>query len=1837
MFGRDFLIRIARGVQHVAGELIVGLLLSIAPVSGAHAIDQAPPSVGVAGVEPSMIADRESNITVTFTDNLVPEDSLDRSVADPPLQFDPPIPGVARWAERNVLRYYPDALLLPATEYRLKVKSSLTYLDGKRIKEDRVFTFATPNLQVTDVSYYTEPAEGFMLPHARMVIYLEFNYPIGVKDLKDALSIKGADRAMVGSPKFEIRQEGVPPMVLSPEAMDEYERQGIPKRYSYVITTEPVTLIGEPQRYRLHIAAGLKCQDCGKGLVDDVTQTIIVSPKGHLVVYQVNPRVTGDHYNLQVYLSSELDYAEVKDYVVVEPEMDYLLTTSWSTLTISGNFVPGQSYTLTLKEGLPAKNGEVLEREFSTKVEIPDLPPSIEFTSPGVFLPKSGSGNIELKTTNVDSVLVEVEQVFTNNLVHYLSGGLGRLTYGGRRYWYGDQASMDQYGRRVWYKDVQLNGEPNTPLTTTIGVADILGDTCQGIYVVRVSNENGRSVSDERRVMLTDMGIAARMGDDYLLTWVHSLADAKPIRGAAVQLMSKNNQLMIEGKTDSRGVVTFDKLDALTEEFDPYVITVSKDDDLSFLRFDDCLIPTSDFDVKGRPYITTGYDAFLYTDRGVYRPGDSLHLVTMVRDPKTQVPPPFPFRLIMRDPQGRLVTEMKLNTKDGMLTTVDYAIPDFASTGRYTVVAQIGDDYEIGNATFQVEEFMPDRIKVELTTARDSYMTGDTVVAEVETKFLFGPPAANYEVNGSLTIEGDQFQPMGWSDYVFADRRRSYTKTELPLPDSVLNAEGRCTYKRPLPRDMKAPSALKALAAVLVKEPGGRAVGAYKDLTIHPYGRYIGLNIKLDGYTEPGERVEADVVAVAPDGRATSATGVKARFGRVVYNSVIQEDAEGYYRYVSERTIQPIDSAVIDIGERATTITFTPPDNGEYEIEVTDGPDGHATTGTFYASGWGYVPWSMTNPDRIELDLDQEVYTPGSNAMLQVRAPFSGKLLVTIERERVLETMTLDMEENTASIELPVKSDYTPNVYVTATLIRPATEIASHSPARAFGIVPLITTDEAKKLAITIEAPEVIKPQTKLTVDMQAGHAAGTELTVAAVDAGILQLTEFTTPDPLDFFCGRRRPYLSPYDMYDFVYPEVERATSHLSAAGGARFAAARLRHLSPVTAHRVTSVALWSGRMLTDASGRAQVSFDVPQFNGKLIIMVVGASADRFGSATHETIVRDRVIVQESFPRFVAPNDSLNGFVTLFNNTGADATIDVRLTIDGPLQHAGAAVETIELENNTSGNVIFPLRAGLKPGKVGVAIAASAPGDTAQVEFEMPNRPAQPLKTLSGSGMVIAGQPATIELPGEWLEGTDQYVIRTSSLAAAAFARNIQYLLSYPYGCLEQTTSRLFPLLYFNDLAKFVQPGVFGQTGPDYFIQEGIVRLSYMSLAGGGFEFWPGSRKRHIWASLYACHFVVEARKAGYYVPSDLYSQAIAHPKDVARGKIDDADESDRIYAAFILGKAGKLESRIVNYLQSVLFSELPPFSRYQLAGALAMAGEMDRARELLPRDYQQDLFEPETGGHFSSGLRTDAILLEVLMEIDRNHPLAPAVAHAIMENLREERWYTTQSNAYALMALGMFFKDKELGDYTGTVSIASGESFPIDTSSFRLDRRDLGGKTVTITVTGKGTCYYSWQASGVSSANVAEEFDRGIVVRRSYYDEDGQPLTADSVALGDRVICRITAQSQGKPVQNVVINDLIPAGFAIENPRLKTTPSLAWIPRSDRPLDYQDIRDDRLLLFTGLEPNPQRQMQFYYSLRAVCAGEFVIPPVAAECMYNPVIAGAASSGRLKVIATSR
>ena len=1777
--------------------------------------------IRVISFEPTGNVDLKTNFTIKFSKEMVSKDSLDKPVLDPPLLFMPAVRGQARWVETDVLRFFPDAELLPAAKYVVRVESDKTWSSGYKIVNKEVYRSQTPLLRLTDLRLYYD-VDPAVRGSVRLNGRLRFNYAVNPEELQKNITIKGDKEAVISALYFSVWPAGQAQPARPVSATTEL---GWEPGYAttFELVTESFPRTSSAQTYAMTIASGLECQNCGLPLAEPVTTSSIVQPRERLVIQSVRSS-SDEESGIIISVSGGLAVEEAKPFITIDPPTDFLPEDHYNGLILRGNFNPGETYTVSIAKGLPSTIGATLEQDFSTKVKIDDLRPSVAFTSRAMFLPRQGNGLMEFKTTNINKVAIEVEQIFANNLVYFLTTGYGDYD--------GWESGPRLYGRSLFIKEKTLDSRLNERLTTTVDIKGLVGPTAQGIFKVSVRDKDQRWISDTRYALITDLGLSARLSGDYLMVWGNSLADSEPLSGVTITLLSKNNQTLVEGKTDSRGLAVFENIKDKLAGFEPFVIIATRDGDLSYLRLDETLLPISDFDVSGRPYLSSGYEAFIYTDRGVYRPGDTVHIVSLVRGESATIPPDFPYFLTIFDNKGREFSSYRLTTGISAMATLDFPVPDFASTGKYSIAAIIGEDLRIGQAGFLVEEFMPDRIKVNLSTVNAAYRAGEMLTAEVGAKFLFGPPAAGHQVAGHLTIELCTFSPQGWSQYRFVNSDLSFAKMEINLPDTLLDDTGGHTYRYQIPERLTAPSALKGLLSATVSEQGGRGVSAYTEVMIHPYERYVGLKLDLNGYAKPGETVSASLIAVGNDGQPIALPTCDVRFYRVVYNTVLKKDKTGLYRYVSERKTLMIDSTVIALGLDGEHVSFVPADYGSYEIVARDREGGHSSSADFYASGWGYAPWAMTSPDKIELELDKKTYESGEKGILQVRAPFGGKLLVTVEKSSVLEVITRDMQENTAALEIPIKREYFPNAYITATIIRPASDLEPNMPARAFGIVPLRLSVEEKRLGLTVTAPDIIKPKSTVSIEVQIPQSRSADVTVALVDAGILQLTDFATPDPIEFFYGKKQPGLKPYDMYSFIYPKAVQSESHLGA-GDKMFAASRQRHVNPIIARRVKSVALWSGALKTDAAGKAAATFTLPEFNGKLVIMAVAAQNDRFGSSTKEMIVRDKIVIQESFPRFISPNDVFDGLVTLFNNSGAAADITVTLAADGPVELVSSPTTNVMLDNNREGSAVFKMKAKPAPGKVSFTIAAKAGEETATASLELANRPAQPLTTLYGSGTAAVEMPAEFTFPADWLATTDRYILKTSSMPAVSFARNIQYLLSYPYGCVEQTTSRLFPLLYFNDLIKVADPALFGGKGPDYFIQEGILRLTSMMLPDKSFAFWPGATYGNTWSTVYASHFLIEASRAGYYVDKKLMEDVRDHLDDMAQGKkARDLTDTHRIYAAFALAKTGKLSQRIVTYLKNLDASALESYSRYQLAGALALSGNMAEAVKLIPVEVQPDIIEPETGGNFSSGVRTNAILLDILLDVNPGHTSIPVLAKSLMDDSRVGRWYTTQDNAFALMALGRYFKAHSSFGYKGTITIDGDKSYPIDSTGFSLTRKDLAGRTVRVTVTsGEGTCFYYWQASGIPVANVAPEFDRGIKVRRQYIDENGSPVDLTKIKLGSRIIGVITAEAMEKSLSNVVINDLLPAGFEIENPRLKTTARLSWIPKQGASIDFQDIRDDRLLIFASLSPS--QPLKFYYSLRAVCVGDFKLPPIAVECMYNPLIAGSASSGVVTVV----
>ncbi|MGB5106531.1 MAG: alpha-2-macroglobulin family protein [Candidatus Zixiibacteriota bacterium] len=1173
-------------------------------------------------------------------------------------------------------------------------------------------------------------------------------------------------------------------------------------------------------------------------------------------------------------------------------------------------------------------------------------------------------------------------------------------------------------------------------------------------------------------------------------------------------------------------------------------------------------------------------------------------------------------------------------------------------TGRYNVSLLIGEDEEVGHGRFSVEEFIPDRMKVTLKTERTDYFPAETAVINVDAVTLFGPPAARRRVQGKIEVEPFAFEAPEYKSFTFSDATKVFEKQTITLADSTLDDEGHIGYKFTVPEGQNPPSMLRGVLSATVLEPGGRGVTAYGGIMIHPYRYYVGLRQAQEGYGKPNAPTRFDFVSTDHLGKPVAGRNIEVTLSRIYWQSILKYDNNrGYHRYVSEQVESQVDKFAVVSTAGSSGFDVVPDDYGRYKVVVRDVVSGATASAMFYSSGWGYSPWAMDNPERIEIDLDKESYQPGEIATVQIRAPFGGKLLLTVEREKVFSHQILTMKDNTATVKVPIGDGLKPNVYVSAHVIRSTDKLERDAPVRAFGVAPVKISAETSRLAVDLQVPNEMRPKSDLTINykLTGANRGAAHVTIAAVDEGICQLTDMKTPDPHGFFYGKKRLSVETFDVYSVILPEI---TLKNSPAGDIE--AARRRQLTPVALTRVKPVAFWSGLARTNSDGGGSVTFKVPQFNGQLRVMAVAFANDKFGSSEKNVFVREPLVLTPTFPRFVSTNDELTVPVSVYNGTGTDGTFEVTLSAHGPATVVAGSTQSIEVAAGRELPVFFKIKAGETMGAIKFSLAAKGNGASTDMTEDVPLRPAAPFITLAGSGSAAQGQSAVFNFPGEFVSGTTDFSMSVSAFPAVRFVGSLQYLLGYPHGCVEQTVSRLFPMLYFDELARVAEPELFKKNSVDYYIEEGINKLANMQLTSGAFSYWPQGNYQNNWASVYAAHFLIEARRGGYDVPDRVYDRCLSALQTYARsyptrgpqtpdyeqrGQYDYYRESESsrwetsVYANYVLALANKPDRSTLSYLRNNAREKLPLYSQYQLAGALSLSGDVAGGRTLLPSTLApaDTLRRWESGGSFNSPIRAQAIMLDILAEVEPNSPQAPKLVESLARAANDEgRWYTTQENAFALLALGKVFKQQGSSNYTGTVKIGGVTVGTLSPDNHNFAGKDWAGKNVEISITGTGTAYFFWRADGLPAAQKIDEYDRDIQVRRRYLDENGNAISNDNIRQGDMIVAELTIKALTESVQNVAIADLLPAGFEIENPRLQSRKGIAWIGDKMYQPQYMDIRDDRMVIYGDFQAN--REEKFYYGIRIVSAGKFVAPPVRAEAMYAPMISSVASSGAIEV-----
>lgn len=1757
------------------------------------------------------------NLVFRFSQSLVKDSLLNTWDSTDYISFEPAIPGRFRWESPDQLVFSPSQPLAPATTYKASVRSAvLKHSKYNDVKNGSGIRFHTPALALdkAQVIWMQQDEDGRT---AVPQLDLYFNYRVSPDDLKDKLTIEVAGK-----------KTDYIPVTISTDNKISVRLSGIRQEDKELDAT-------------ITIAKGLKPEG-GNNVTDEpVTSSLVIPSPYVLTIQNIESEHDGEEGLVRITTSQQLSGESLKPYIKFDPALDYTTQLTENGFIIrSDKFDVEKSYSLTLLKGLRGKIGGTLREDYNGSVAFGDLEANISFTnSKAVYLSKKGSKNVEVQIVNVPKVKLVISKIYENNLLmahrygYYPSEtGTGYNEYEGDYYDGGGDAML---GDVIYEKEIDTRSLPKSGAGRLLNFSqfeDRLPDF-KGVYHVMIRSTEEYWVRDSRFISLSDLGLIAREGQDKMYVFANSIKTAAPAEGVNVVVYAANNQLIGSGSTNSEGVAEIPYTKKEVSGFRPAMVIAKTADDFNYLPFSSTRVNTSRFDVGGKRNNPSGFDAFVYAERDIYRPGEKINFSVILRDREWKCPGDIPLKLKFLLPNGKELRSFRksLNEQGSMEASIDLATA--AITGSYTLEVYTSNDVLLASKNFSVEEFVPDRIRVNTKLDRSFLRPGETAVLSVNAMNFFGPAAANRNYETEIQVKQKYFAPEKYSDYDFslANQTSFFDKV---VKQGQTDTEGNAAASYEVPAVYANMGALQANFYTTVFDETGRPVS--RALSADIYTQDVFFGVKEDGYDyyPLNQAIKFMLAAVNKDGNAVSSTA-RVEVIKHEYRTVLTRSGS-YFRYDSQTEDKLMSSSQVAVGNN-TVYLYTPRSPGDYELRVYRPGANSYVRRSFYSYGsWGNAntSFAVNTEGSIDISLDKKSYLAGENAKALFKTPFNGKLLVTMETDHVLSYQYVEVSNRTASLDLKLKGEHVPNVYITATLIKPhETSDIPLTVAHGFRNVPV--EEKSRKIPVTIQAKTAVRSGTHQQVKVKA--APGSYITLAAVDNGVLQISDFKTPDPYAYFYQKKALQVTAYDLYPLLFAEVR-----ASSTGGDGDLEMEKR-VNPMPAKRIKVVSYWSGIKKANGSGEANFELDIPQFSGELRLMAVSYKGESFGAAENTMTVADPIVISTALPRFLSPGDTVNVPVTVSNTTDKPATVSATLGIEGTLKAVGAASSSVVLKAKSEGRVNFRLVADptIAVGKVTVTINGLGEKFTNATEISV--RPPSTLQKVTGSGSIAAGSTQRVNIGlSDFIAGSTGYELVVSRSPAMEIAQHLKYLVQYPYGCTEQTVSAAFPQLYYSDMADLMQLNGTGQnkSNANTNIIEAIRKIKMRQLYNGAVTLWDGGGTEDWWTTIYAAHFLLEARKAGFDVDNSLLETMLGYINTRLKNRelityYYNRDQNRKIapkevaYGLYVLALAGRTNVPAMNYYKAKP-EVLALDSRYLLSAAYAAAGDKKSFTAMLPSAFAGEESVPQTGGSFYSDVRDEAIALNALLDADPGNAQIPVMIRHVSAKLKSRAWLSTQERAFAFLAIGKHARATSQSTVTAEIRVNGKAVGKADGGQWRGDAKALGGNSIEIVTKGSGRLYYFWQAQGISASGAYKEEDSYLRVRRRFYDRFGHAITGNTFRQNELIIIGITLErSFSTPVENVVITDLLPAGFEIENPRTKEIPGMDWIKDGSTPTAL-DVRDDRIHFFVDANYNKQ---VYYYAVRVVSPGNFKMGPVSADAMYNGEYHSYNGAGMIRVV----
>ena len=1823
------------------------------------------------------VISQNSTIRIELTHDQ-PMVDLNSELKNNPFSFSPSLKGKAYWVSNNTIEFVPEeGTLKPGTLYEgtfqlgdfIEVDKKLKEFNFSFRVQERNFTLQLESLPITA----TQPDEINIKGEIRfsdVVKKEEVEKMLTASDGKKSYPVEVTATDNLTRYQFNIRQ--------IPREADDYpltitangNPAGIDRKQSEEV------LIPAKDCFRFMSAERIEQPENGIEIVFSAPLSTTQDLKGLIEIPEVS--------------SSIFQISENRVFIYFEANTQNKLT-------------------LNIHEGVKDSQGKALGTSHTISFSEVSLKPQVEMSTSAAILPDSKSLIIPFRAVNLYAVDLSVIRVFENNVLMFMQTNSlasanelrrsGRLVYK-KTLWLAKDASKDIHhwgdysidlaglihqepgaiyrvilSFRQEYSAYPCGGNENQNMkfadsNTSDGLTKVSGsvlseedeaiwNTPEAYYyynggtmdwsVYRWTERDNPChpsyyMNSDRiaacNVFASNLGmIVKRNSLNKLWIAVSNILDTKPIGKA--QVTAYNFQLQPIGKGETNG----DGFVEITPKGVPFIIVAESEKQKAYVRVVDGEEQSvSRFDVGGKD-IQKGLKGFIYGERGVWRPGDTLHISFILEDREKRIPDKHPVALEIYNPRGQFYTKM-ISTQ-GMNGFYTFDVPTQATdpTGLWNAYIKVG------GTTFhkglRIETIKPNRLKINLALPKILQATDKDVYAPLTSTWLTGATASKLKAKIEMSLSKVNTQFKNYGQYIFNNPATDFTTIKTDVFDGTLDAEGKASVTLKVPTATEAPGMLNATFTTRVFEPGGDASIYTQTIPFSPFTSYVGINLNQPKgkYIETDKDHVFDIVTVNTQGQLVNRTNLEYKIYRIGWSWWWENSGESFGTYINNSSITPVASGNLQTrgGKASFKFRVDYPSWGRYLVYVKDKESGHATGGTVYID---WPEWrgrsSKTDPSGIKMlafSLNKDSYEIGETATAIIPAAAGGRALVSIENgSTVLRQEWIEVSNGgDTKYTFKITPEMTPNVYLHINLLQPHAQTVNDLPIRMYGVVPVFVTNSQTVLQPQIQMPEVLRPETNFNVTVSEKSGKPMTYTLAIVDDGLLDLTNFKTPDPWNDFYSREALGIRTWDMYDNVLGASSGSYSSLFSTGGD----ATLKP-ADAKANRFKPVVKFIGPFYL-GKGKSQThTLKLPMYVGSVRAMVVAGQEGAYGNAEKTAFVRTPLMMLSTLPRVLSIQEEITVPVNIFamENQVKNVTVSLQAS-GGGVQIVGATKQSLKFSQPGDQLVFFTLKTGSKTGKATIHLTANGGGQQTKETIEIEVRNPNPVVTLRNSQWVEAGQSKELSYNLSSSSANNQIKLEVSRIPSVDISRRFDFLYNYQHHCTEQLTSKALPLLFvgqFKTIDKIEAEKI--KTN----IQEAIRQIYGRQLPNGGFVYWPGNAVADEWISSYAGMFLTLAQEKGYAVHSNVlnkwkrFQRAAAQnwrmPQD-ASGWQQWQSELQQAFRLYTLALAGAPEYGAMNRMKEQ--AGLSIQAKWRLAATYALTGKMKPAEELVYNAETTVSPYSSMNQIYGSSDRDEAMILETLILMNRERD-ALQQAKVVSKNLSQEEWFSTQSTAFALMAMGRLAE--KLSGTLDFVWTWNDKQQPAVKSAKAVFEKEIAttpkSGMIAVKNQGKGALSVDLITRTQLLNDTLPAISDNLRMDIRYANLNGTPISVNDIIQGTdfMAITSISNISGTSDYTNLALTHIIPSGWEIYNERMVAPETESGAAdgsgKSVSKYNYLDIRDDRVLTYFNLRRGETKV--FTVRLQATYAGNFILPTVQCEAMYDVNVQARSKAGRTTV-----